>query len=163
MSPVLTSGDGQKTGGDPSLIRCPWQKNPGDPQFLMAEDAVARAVFLMAEDAAARDQLEVNSCFEASADQQPTSRVEFCSNLPVRATAVRNAAADLNVSQYALADLVVRPDLSLFKENLSAVFADAKPQTYEQGRRQHGQRSPGYNSRSLGGCGRLPSCWPFGR
>ena len=67
------------------------------------------------EEAAARAQLEVNSSFEARGDQQPSSMVEFCSNLPVRATAVRNAAADLNVSQYALADLVVRPDLSLFR------------------------------------------------
>ena len=147
----------------------------GDSRFLVSEDAAARAQFRMAEDAAAREQfrkvedaaaraqLEVNSSFEARGDQQPSSTVEFCSNLPVRATAVRNAAADLKVTQYALADLVVRRDLSLFRENLSAVFADAKPQTHKRGRWQHGLGSQACSLHSLGGRGRLPICWPFGR
>ena len=147
----------------------------GDPRILMAEDAAARAQFCMAGDAAAREQfrkaedaaarvpLEVISSLEARADQQPATRLEFCSKLPMRATAVRNAAADLKVTQYALADLVVRCDLLYLREKLSAAFADATAQTYKQRGRQHGRGSQGCSSRSLGGRGCLPTCWPFGR
>ena len=142
----------------------------GDPQFVMAEDAAARAQFCMAEDkefrkaeaAAARLPLEVTASLEESAGQQPSAGLEFCSKLPVRATAVRNAVADLNVSQYALANVVVRCHLLLFRENLSVFFADAKRQTHKQRRWQHGLRSQACNSFCLGGRGRLPSCWPFG-
>ena len=142
----------------------------GDPQFVMAEDAAARAQFCMAEDkefrkaeaAAARLPLEVTASLEQSAGQQPTAELEFCSKLPVRATAVRNAVADLNVSQYAMANVVVRSFWLLFRENLSVFFADAKRQTHKQRRRQHGLRSQACNSFCLGGRGRLPSCWPFG-
>ena len=146
----------------------------GDPQSLMVEDAAARAQFRMAEDAAAREKsrkaeaaaarlpLEVTASLEESAGQQPTAELEFCSKLPVRATAVRNAVADLNVSQYAMANVVVRSFWLLFRENLSVFFADAKRQTHKQRRRQHGLRSQACNSFCLGGRGRLPSCWPFG-